>query len=167
MWYITTIVSTANANRANSIDIQRFYKNINNPKDNFVLSIDFSVPAELIIKEIERIHAYIKEHNDSTSFLIGSFSVGIYSEYITIKSREGVAFDVNDNPRAVGLWLWDYLDEKFGSVLPRGAITEAVRELKQKFDLERLGYAESQQKVLEDKYRGTCRCIESCEVLPF
>lgn len=76
--------------------------------------------------------------------------------------------DISPIPRAIGVWIWDYLVKKHNHLsLPHGALTEAIDELKKRFDLNKLGYGKSQQKVLEDKYRGTCRCIEFCEVLPF
>lgn len=74
----------------------------------------------------------------------------------------------NDVPRAIGLWIWDYLEDKYGQQkLPRGAIAESVEALKSQFDITKLGYARSAQKCLEDRYRVTCKCIELCEVLPF
>lgn len=85
-----------------------------------------------------------------------------------IKKNPTSSFKVDDTPRAVGLWIWDYLTNKHGrESLPRGALTEAVKELKNRFNIKTIGYADSSPKVLEDKYRGTCQCIEACEVIPF
>lgn len=74
----------------------------------------------------------------------------------------------SDAPRAIGLWIWDSIVSKHGKgPPPHGAITEARKELKERFDISKLGYAESNPRVIDNMYYSTQNCINKCEFLPF
>lgn len=119
----------------------------------YLVLINRNADIETLIDEIKRIH-------------IGSDECQLL-RHIN-KTLKGLYIESANGPRAVGLWLWDYIAGEYGNGKPpRGAITKAVNELRKQFDLTNIRYADSNQKVLEDKYRGTCRCIEAREVLPF
>ncbi len=81
-----------------------------------------------------------------------------------IMANENVAFDPDKpQPRAVGVWLWEYAD---ANACP---IAEAIRALKATHGetLRHLGYARTDDRVFRSFYRHTAACIAACEVLSF
>jgi hypothetical protein len=68
-----------------------------------------------------------------------------------------------DSCRAIGLWLYDYIDEYGGSQI--SAIHELKRELGQ--ELTALGYVASEETVFRRFYHNTLKCIANCAVQAF
>lgn len=82
--------------------------------------------------------------------------------------QRGRGFDLDDTPRAIGLWLWDYITSEYGEDKPpHKAYAEAMRIFKQKFDCEKLGYAATESGTYRNWYHRTAACIEACDVLSF
>lgn len=69
--------------------------------------------------------------------------------------------------RAMGLWLWDQVQERYQGNPPHGALSSLAREMKERFDLATLGYAISEAPTFRKMYNRTTSCIAACEVLPF
>lgn len=133
--------------------------------NNILVNIDLSAGSDVILAELEMLIAGHKKREPKVEEDILAWQKPLEKIY---KSCSKLLINNGHASRATGLWLWDYiLDNYGGGTPPRGAITKAVNELKARFNLSKIGYADSNQKVLEDKYRGTCKCIEACEVLPF
>lgn len=79
-----------------------------------------------------------------------------------IKAKEHVSFDPDrPEPRAVGLWLWDYKQMNSCS------IAEATRALQAQHGklLISLFYANSNEAVFRRLHEQTDKCINACEVL--
>jgi len=78
-----------------------------------------------------------------------------------ILAKENVSFDPDKpEPRAVGLWLWDYTKAHSCS------IAEAIRNLKSQHGnrLKQFGYADSDDAVFRRLRSNTDKCIDACEV---
>jgi len=119
----------------------------------YLVLIDNNADIDVVVDEIKKIH-------------LGSDKEQLNSHIN--KLLKGICLENSNEPRAVGLWMWDYITEKYGpGKPPHGKIAEARRELEKNFDISKLGYADSRPETIENKYRRTCECIEACEVLPF
>jgi len=80
----------------------------------------------------------------------------------------GRGFDLDDTPRAIGLWLWDYITNQYRECKPpHRAYADAMRAFKEKFDCEKLGYAATESGTYRNWYHRTAACIEACDVLSF
>lgn len=83
---------------------------------------------------------------------------------LELKARQA-----GDSARAIGLWLWDYVQEHGGRGR-HGVISEAIRSAREM--LRPLGgdvgyYSGSADKVFHNFFNKTEACIEACQVLPF
>lgn len=83
---------------------------------------------------------------------------------LELKARQA-----GDTARAIGLWLWDYVQEHGGRE-KRGVISEAIRSAREMLRI--LGgdvgyYSGSADKVLNNFFTKTEACITACDVLPF
>lgn len=98
---------------------------------------------------------------------------GITNQFATakqfIKSIPSASFNPEKSgPRAVGLWLWDYI-QSHGGEKKRGVIAEAIRKVKNELgnEIRALGFADSEERVFRGFYHRTAECIEAREVLSF
>lgn len=133
-----------------------------------LLAVDFNTTIDSLVRELEYTKKIIAHAREAESGARPDDvpDVSLEIEQLRIRGRKGVSFDYQANePRAVGLWLWDYVHGKYGGKGKRGAISEAVREFCGSFDLDALGYAMSEMSVFQKLYRKTGECIEKAEVL--
>jgi hypothetical protein len=70
--------------------------------------------------------------------------------------------------RAIGLWLWDYVQDN-GGERNRGVIAAAIRTMKKQLEpeIKALGFADSEDRVFRGFYSKTAASIEAGEVLSF
>lgn len=157
------------------------------------LQVDTSKDFELVMSEFSSIYwerkyqaGIVKKFielssggmNDDESHKIASKSVeDIYEKAVCAynsmwmykaKINEDASFKLDDTPRAIGLWLWDYITNKYGeSKPPHKAYAEAMRVFKEKFDYKALCYADTESGTYRNWYHRTAACIEACDVLSF
>lgn len=119
----------------------------------YLVLINPKAEIDVLIDEIRKIH-------------LGSDKHQLDSHINSI--LKSICLENANEPRAVGLWMWDFITERYGpGKPPHGKIAEARRELEKNFDLSQLGYAESRPETIEGHYRKTRECIKVREVLPF
>ena len=117
---------------------------------------------------------YLGIHCDCSSCANASVCIyGISSRFTKaktfIKSSRASYNPERFAPRAIGLWLWDYVQEH-GGKKKRGVVQEAINSMKDLLKplCDDLGYyAESPDRVLQGLFNRTEKCIEACEVLSF
>lgn len=119
----------------------------------YLVLIDKNADIDTLLGEIKKIHLGEEFHQ--------------IDSHIN-NTLKGICLDSANDPRAIGLWMWDYLNEKYGpGKPPHGKIAEARREMAKRFELSKLCYSDLDPDVIAAKYRGTCKCINAHEVLPF
>lgn len=81
---------------------------------------------------------------------------------LELKARQA-----GDPARAVGLWLWDYVQGHGGK--DNCGVATSIRAMKEQLgpEIKALGFADTEQNVFRRFYRKTAECIYACEVLPF
>jgi hypothetical protein len=154
------------------------------------LSVNFDAPTELIIQAIvamkdrlarideideENTNGYepevystefesIEGDSQAITHRLGVFDnhdIELIGAYIA--SKKEISFKVDDFPRVIGLWLWDYCREN-----DCGATT-AIKALRSKYN--RVSYANADllgnfdDKTLERLYKRTEKCIAKPQVL--
>jgi hypothetical protein len=132
-----------------------------------LVAIDFDRPIPEIQVQIENtkkeLEIYIKIRNSETGLDLEFNMLEI--EKVGIQKNPEIPTQIGtDNPRAIGLWLWDYIHGE-ESPNPGATQIEAIKSLKSKFDLDMLGCAASEESVFRKWYRNTTKCIEAAEVL--
>lgn len=132
-----------------------------------LVAIDFDRPISEIQAQIENtkkeLEMYRKIRKSETDWDLEFNRLEI--EKIGIQRNPEIPTQIGtDNPRAIGLWIWDYIhgDE---SPNPGATQIEAINTLKSSFDVAKLGYAASEESVFRKWYRNTAKCIEAAEVL--
>lgn len=149
-----------------------------------IVTIDLSTPLSFLQHEIKALKSYEFKHIPSfkeIEILTTHDSINYSLEKELISSSENIAFSTKDvNARAVGLWLYDVIDEekRFSSVIEAyNAMRDGIwykdeigdcedSDMKKiQFPLSDLGYAVSDPSVFRRLYRNTKRCITNCEVL--
>ena len=132
-----------------------------------LVAIDFDRPISEIQAQIgntkKELEMYREIRNGETGFDL-EFNI-LQIEKIGIQKNPEVPTQIGtDNPRAIGLWLWDYIHGE-DSPNPGGTQIEAINSLKATFDVAKLGYAATEESVFRKWYRNTAKCIEAAEVL--
>lgn len=145
---------------------------------NIRYTIDFNKPLEQVLAEVKNIYQRNKLDREAVSTGIrphpGEFDK-IHAEmdgYFLNNSDEG--FRMDDQIRAIGLWLWDFV--KHENVKVRGAI----RELNKIINLEQAGFGSIETETIKQKpntnpestfkritryFNLTKECIEQMKVL--
>lgn len=128
---------------------------------------------EQIIAEIQYIYnasknkTYDQELSPDERWKLLNDADSIY--YEIAKQRllmQGLSFDVKDEPRAIGLWLWDNISQEYGeNDPPHKAYSMAISSMKEKFDIDSLGYSRSENGVFRNMLHRTSACIKEFEVL--
>lgn len=132
-----------------------------------LVAIDFDRPISEIQSQIVNVkkefEIYREIENGGNDFPIDFETVEI--EKIGIQKNPDIKFKIGtDNPRAIGIWLWDRIYDS-GEPKKRGTISETIRELRAKFNFDNLGYADSDSRVFSNILTKTKDCIERAEVL--
>lgn len=140
------------------------------PQDN--LGTSFEHDGEIVVPYEIRMSHSLEHTLAEVEYLYNSFSESGKNSPVVplqlIKKYHGLGFAINHNPRAVGLWLWNYIQIRYGRHvdLPHGAKSEARKALKSRFDVGKLGYSDSEPRVFDRLYARTNECIQKSEVLP-
>nr|WP_287413239.1 hypothetical protein [Pseudodesulfovibrio sp.] len=132
-----------------------------------LVAIDFDRPIEEIKFQMENIkeefELYRKIENAEKDIQLNIKTEEI--EKIGIQKNPNIKFNTGtDNSRAIGIWLCDYI-QNADNPKKRGIISEAIRALRERFDLGSLGYGESESRVFRNIHAKTQRCIDAAEVL--
>lgn len=134
-----------------------------------LVAIDFDRPISEIQSQIENtkkdIEIYRKIRNSETDWDLESNRLEI--EKVGIQRNPEIPTQTGtDNPRAIGLWLWDYINSDDS---PNQGATQiaAIKSLKANYKLDKLGAGASEESVFRKWYRNTAKCIEAAEVLSF
>lgn len=77
-----------------------------------------------------------------------------------IRSNPEVSFKIDDTPRAVGLWLWDFMQEN-----DCGEVSKAKDAFKQTFDYIALGFDSKEDRQYRRLVERTEDCIAKPEVM--
>ncbi len=131
-----------------------------------LVAIDFERPLLEIQAQIENVkeefELYRKIENDEKPIQLNIKTVEF--EKIGIQKNQNIKFHTGtDNSRAIGIWLWDYVQNSENSA-KRGIVAQAIRDLRSKFDLSKLGYSVSEDSVFRNWLRKTSSCIDAAEV---
>lgn len=123
------------------------------------LVIDFNLPLDIILCQIQAIYELIHgAQGPATEHAIR----------MIVKSHRGLSL-FDEEPRIIGLWLWDYV-QVHGGKTRRGVVQEAVNAVRKRLEgmsgaLNR--YADSEDRVFQNLRHRTGTCITHCNVLPF
>lgn len=123
------------------------------------LKIDCSAPVTAILASVARIVEGIKKRGDKdyVSFLP---HLEVRLSKFEFEGRSGVAYEpVSDPSRAIGLWLFDYIEENNCSQ------REAARLIGEQKFMRRLVGGKSDEDAWRRMYRRTKACVEAAEVL--
>lgn len=126
------------------------------------LDIDFSQNDETIIQSFATCLQglrFIYGLNPNSEYTMDSF-------YEWKLKQQGIILRDSDMSRAVGLWLWDFVDLEWDGPA-RGALAHAIRQFEKTYELEDLGLGNSDQSHLRKLYKYTDKCIQAHEILPF
>lgn len=131
-----------------------------------LIEVDLDSPIKVILAEIEMLYHF--EHLPQTDDF-ETYDAAYEDCYMRMLEAKGETLGKDDNPRIVGLWLWDYLKQS-GTT----NVAAAIRTMQSKLGkrqgngaLESLGYAESSNRTFSKHLEKTKSCIKTCEVLPF
>lgn len=113
--------------------------------------IDFSLPIETILSEVRAIYEQLNSSGSKELYCAIRKNV---------RSKSGVT-TISDAPRAIGLWLWDYIH---ANSCKQNA---AIRELGETGHLRLLNMENLEDTDLRFFLRRTKACIEAREVLSF
>ena len=127
-----------------------------------VVEIDCNYDLGTIIEDVSKL---VKKVDVGDSWIKHCFNEDtIVRNYQVVKNYSDVSYNVNtgvDGSRAIGIWLFDYILDKECSP------TRAIKELRKLPSFEKLGKADSSNRVFERIYARTEQCIEKAEVLSF
>lgn len=136
------------------------------------LSFDLSMETEVLIAEARRFIEWAKDytaHRGRGESLSGKFEQSPESRARSVKevyfnTRAQKSYQTrSDASRAIGLWLWDYMQEHSGTA--KAAIL-AIRKRYGK-EINAFGFATTEENVFRGWLRRTKACIDACEVLAF
>lgn len=130
-----------------------------------LLAVSLDMPVKAIVAELEDLLKAC-QYRDRFERGMGGEEVdyGNDAEAERIRKGDGIAFRPGkEGARALGLWLWDYLDECDG-LQDRGLRAEAIRAMKEDYDPATLGYYVSEDDVFFRWIRQTIKCVDSGEV---
>jgi len=122
------------------------------------LLIDFAQPLDIILYEFRAIYEHVN----------GGQGREMDIALTEIVRRQNGLTRFNDTSRAVGLWLWEFVQSNGGEKM-RGVVAAGIRAMKAQLgpEIKALGFADSEERVFRSFYRRTAACIEACEVLTF
>lgn len=140
--------------------------------DRTVFEIDFNKPLKSTISAITYFHAKAQKPPDDSpeTKAYEQNMQAIWSNIIKhfICKDKPQKFKLDNRPRAVGLWLWDYTKKN------NCKSTTAIKAFREMFTndtdeiqpIENLGYnADTEDRVFSRLLTGTQKCIEAMEVL--
>lgn len=132
------------------------------------VEIDFENPLRQVLAEIGALQGWVEDQPPEGETYIDLNDRGRAFRYEAAWERlptkiKRVVEKRNHTPRAVGLWLYDYIKDKYGDDFPRGGIAEAIRALRETFDLK--SYTASDSETHRNQYKKTIKCITTAEVL--
>ncbi|KAF5075181.1 hypothetical protein DSECCO2_173270 [anaerobic digester metagenome] len=118
---------------------------------NMILSEFFIIISSLIynempIKDGNSLQEQIKQYKNHCIFSMKNSAEISYTQK-------------SDKPRALGIWLWDFVNEN------KCSVKAAIREMKKHSFLEPFGYSKSSDRVFFRMFSQTSECINKCEVL--
>jgi len=147
------------------------FSRIDDSHINYVMCLN--KPLDQMLAEIQYLYNSSKQNSFNNKLttserdeLLNDADNAYYEIAKQILLNKGISFEVKDEPRAIGLWLWDFIKHKYGNKkLPHKAHADTIRLLKEKFSIDRLGYFNSESSVFRNMYHRTEACINSFEVL--
>lgn len=139
---------------------------------NITLTIDFSLPLNMIIYDIERIHEAAYNQHVQLSSIDETLKDGVEAtfSYCTLlrvlKQFSDVSFQLNSELRAMGFWLWEQIDylKKFDSVVSAIDYLRSPCEFPRDL-LNRFGMGEDSMRKFNRIHQRTRQCIAEGEVL--
>ncbi|WP_243366091.1 hypothetical protein [Fundidesulfovibrio soli] len=140
-------------------------------KGQCLAKIDFSVSLKALIQSIaeqyEKYHGSeeVVEHQQMNFSDPGDIFA---LERRRISSMEDVSFEIDNIPRAVGIWIWDYVESKWGVHPPAkntGFLAEAIETIKSVSPGVNKRYGVSGHQTFSKLYNRTALCINSVRVL--
>lgn len=123
------------------------------------LVIDFNLPLDIILWQIQAI--YELSH--------GPQGTSTEQAIRMIAKSHGDLTKFQEEPRIIGLWLWDYLQIQ-GGRSRRGVVQQAVNAARKRLeglDGNLKHYHGSDDRVLQGFLKQTEACVEVCKVMPF
>lgn len=136
------------------------------------LSFDLNLETEVLIANARRFIEWAKDYTvhckfgetPSKRFQQSPESYGRSVEELYRCTRKGKSYQTrSDASRAIGLWLWDYMQEN------NGTAKTAILAIKEHFgtEVKTLGFATTEENVYRSWLRRTKECIDACDVLAF
>lgn len=135
-------------------------------------TIDFNKPLDQVLAEVKSIYKQESLGREARKGGMSPSSKQFWEilaerdEYFLNSSDEG--FRIDWEIRAIGLWLWDFINSH------NVKVREAIRELNKIIDLDKAGlgtidkklYPESTYRKISRYFKLTDSCIKSMKVLP-
>lgn len=118
---------------------------------NMILSEFFIILSSLVYNEMP-----IKDNN------LRQEQIKQYKNHciFSLKNSTEISYtQKSDKPRALGIWLWDFINEN------KCSVRAAIREMKKYSFLEPFGYSKSSDRIFSRMFSQTNECIKKCEVL--
>lgn len=130
-----------------------------------LVAVSLDMPVKAVIAELEDL---LKAYRYQDRFERGVSNEAVdydnSAEAQRIRKSDDIAFrSSKEGARALGLWLWDYLNERDG-LHDRGERAEAVRAMKEKHVPAAMGYYVSEDEVYFRWIRQTIKCVDAGEV---
>lgn len=112
----------------------------------FFIIISSLMYNEMPIKDDNSLQEQIKQYKNHCIFSMKNSTEISYTQK-------------SDKPRALGIWLWDFINEN------KCSVRAAIREMKKHSFLEPFGYSKSSDRIFSRMFSQTNECIKKCEVL--
>ena len=127
------------------------------------LSVNINKSNKAIFTELSAALENLRQNIDSKNDNSPSIIKCPYPEYYEASHLGGYRKN-SDRARAIGLWLWDRVQEYGGK---RGALSQALTDLAKSGHLHSLGLEHVDDGDLRRWHKWTDDCIQAAKVLPF
>jgi hypothetical protein len=135
-----------------------------------ICKVNFSLPFENLVQRLRKKYdSYHGDEKPDASLRLDlhnrSNDEALKFERMAIANRKNVSFEVDHLPRAVGLWLYDFIVHRFCDNIMRGAYKFSYNEVRNRFKVVSDRYGASEPETFRKLLARTKACIANVEVM--